>query len=464
MSAENGGPVRRGLRRLLHSIRGRGNNNSKSTTENEEGDAHPLPFLPAQRPRPLTPTASQQSPATLGTLARLPPELRRRILITAFGSRTLHLDLQFAHPRRADAVDAALADLSHSSGPGHGLGASPSGYYYFGDRDAPQAWRWTSCVCHRLVPPGSQWEQRFLEKGCPTYRYPHTDQCLEGNAHFCWMWPGPPTGKPGQSGYAPGKCMVGAMGWLLACRQAYAEGIDVLYSTNTFFVEGDALLSNLVCPDPAVVDTTRHLILPQRLERITSLELRWELLLFGPPYRPYRRREYNAAEDRALLAAHLRHLCDPFPNLRKLVLSFSDPLYNDARVRPRDALDEIERVLLRPLADAVARLPLPLRQEGVLVELPSNVFQDLGGLGLEGEAKGYEVGDEKGVWLRYPLSRRHLAESVQSSQSASEPGNGSDGFYYIKQGEESDLFWNWKGEPQSHAALNALQRCFGTGY
>jgi hypothetical protein len=257
--------------------------------------------------------------------------------------------------------------------------------------------------------------------------------------------------------------MVGAMGWLLSCRQAYAEGIDVLYSTNTFFIEGDALLSNLVCPDPAL-GTSRHLILPERLGRITSLELRWRLVLFGDTWRPYRGREHNAAEDRALLAADLRHLCDPFPNLRKLVLSFGDPLYNDDRVRPRDTLDEIERVLLRPLADAVAHLPLPLRQKGVLVELPTNVFGDLGGLGLEREEKGYEVGDEKGIWLRYPLSRAfRLAESVQTSRSASEPGNGSDSFYHIKQGEESDLFWNWKGEPQSHASLWSVQRCFG-GY
>jgi hypothetical protein len=459
MSAENHGSVSRGLRRVLQSIRGRRNN--KPTAENEE-DVHALPFLPANRPRPLTPPASQQSPATLGTLARLPPELRRRILINAFGNRTLHLDLQFAHPRRADAVDIALAELGGAGG-GHGLGAFPSSSYYLADGDAPRAWRWTSCVCHRLIPRGSRYEQHCLEKGYPTYRYPHADQCLEGgNSYtYCWLWV--PGEEWGTADYGPGKCMIGAMGWLLACRQAYAEGIDVLYSTNTFFIEGDALLSNLVCPDPALVGS-RHLILPERLERITSLELRWKLLLFGDPYRPYRGREHTAAEDRAQLAADLRHLCDPFPNLRRLVLSFSDPLYNDRRVRPRDTLDEIERVLLRPLADAVASLPLPVRQKGVLVELPTNVFEDLGILGLEREEKGYDVGNEKGIWLRYPLSRAfRLAESVQSSHSASEPGNGGDGFYYIKQGEESDLFWNWKGEPQSHASLWSVQRCFG-GY
>ncbi|KAL2127802.1 hypothetical protein VTI74DRAFT_10153 [Chaetomium olivicolor] len=86
------------LCRLLHSIRAK--ENSNRTIENEEGDAHSLPFLPAQRPRPLplTPTASQRSPAPLGTLAQLAPELRLHILIAAFGSRTLHLNMQRQHP------------------------------------------------------------------------------------------------------------------------------------------------------------------------------------------------------------------------------------------------------------------------------------------------------------------------------------------------------------------------------
>lgn len=32
--------------------------------------------------------------AALGTFALLPPELRRRVLVAAFGERTLHLDLR----------------------------------------------------------------------------------------------------------------------------------------------------------------------------------------------------------------------------------------------------------------------------------------------------------------------------------------------------------------------------------
>ncbi|KAK0639652.1 hypothetical protein B0T16DRAFT_336810, partial [Cercophora newfieldiana] len=60
------------------------------------------------------------------------------------------------------------------------------------------------------------------------------------------------------------------MGWLLACRQAYADGVDILYSTNTFFVESVQLLDAILFPIPTFV-------VPERLALITSLELRWDI-------------------------------------------------------------------------------------------------------------------------------------------------------------------------------------------
>jgi hypothetical protein len=451
MSADKHDSVLRGLRRLLRSIYRKGISNK--TIETDEGDAHPLPFLPAQRPRPLTPTPSQQSPFNLGTFARLPPELRRRVLIAAFGGRTLHLDMRFAHPRRGDAFDLVAQEINNAA---HGLGISPLSPDYFPDRDAPRAWRWSSCVCHRMLPPGSRFERRCVEEGRPVARYPHTDECLCGEALYCYLWP-PEIITPAEMIAMPRKCMVGAMGWLLACRQAYVEGIDVLYSTNTFFIESGVLFSNLVCREPSL--GARHLILPERLTCITSLELRWDLVLFGSPFRPHRGKAHGPNEDRAQLTADLQHLCDPFPNLRTLVLSFRDRLYNNREVRPAYALDEINRVLLRPLAEAIARLPLLVRQEGVVVELPSNVFEEVNGvrrkagapgcLGLEEEEdKVYEVGDggsiTQSVWLRYPLSRRPAV-----SDPAAERGHDRGDLYYIKKGPESVLFWDYNGTPRS---------------
>jgi hypothetical protein len=307
-----------------------------------------------------------------------------------------------------------------------------------------------------MEPPGSRWERRSLRLGYPVYRYPHIDGCLRGEGMCCPLWP------PESAVGIPGKCTVGVMGWLLACRQAYAEAIDLLYSTNTFFIESDALLDNLVCPGPAA-RSTNHLLLPERLARITSLELRWELLLFGQPSASWGKgfgAARNTEANRAKLTAQLFHLCSTFPNLRSLVLSFSDPLYNVRVLQPAHALAEIDRVLLRPIADAVARLPLAAQRKRVVVELPSNVFCDLNGikhkgvpgLGMEEEQKEREVDDGKGLWLRYPLGARAPRPPRDGPSDAEpEPGSGDYDFYYIKQGVESSfLYWDYDGIPRSY--------------
>ena len=280
-----------------------------------------------------------------------------------------------------------------------------------------------------------------------TYMYPHGNRCLHGGAICCVM--------------GPGKCTVGVMGWLLACRQAYAEGIDVLYSTNAFFMESTALFDALLCARPC--RASQPLLLPQRLASITSLELRWDVLLWGWRYHQpgHPRSHLFADKGRAQVAAYLSHLGDVFPNVRALVLSFTDGLYSDFQARPARVLDEIDRLLLRPIADAVARLPQAQRQH-VVVELPSTVFGDLNGtwkgppgLGLEVEKRGEEWGDAQGDWLRYPLCASSAAHSGHSDaegnkvESATGGGIDRDLFYYIKGGPESDLFWDHAGNARS---------------
>jgi hypothetical protein len=244
------------------------------------------------------------------------------------------------------------------------------------------------------------------------------------------------------------------MGWLLVCRQAYAAGIDVLYSTNTFFIESPALFDALFCPAPR----TNQLLLPQCLAIITSLELRWDVLLFGKLPGPRGDPQAHLAEDgRAQVAAHLSYLGDVFPNIRTLVLSFSGILYNDFQVRPAQVLNEIDCVLLRSIADAVARLPSQVQQQRVVVELPSNVFRDLNGddgapgLALEVEERGQEWGHGKGVWLRYPLSAPSTVHPGKGKRVEDKTGGGIDQglFYYIKEGAESDLYWGHDGNARS---------------
>jgi hypothetical protein len=140
-----------------------------------------------------------------------------------------------------------------------------------------------------------------------------------------------------------------------------------------------------------------------------------------------------------------------------LVLSFSGILYNDFQVRPAQVLNEIDCVLLRSIADAVARLPSQVQQQRVVVELPSNVFRDLNGddgapgLALEGEERGQEWGHGKGVWLRYPLSAPSTVHPGKGKRVEDKTGGGIDQglFYYIKEGAESDLYWGHDGNARS---------------
>ena len=120
-------------------------------------------------------------------------------------------------------------------------------------------------------------------------------------------------------------------------------------------------------------------------------------------------------------------------------------------------MDEINRLLLLPIADAVARLQHPQRQH-VVVELPSNVFDDLNGawnlqgspsLGLEVGKRGGKWARGKNDWLRYPLSGAtvHWAgvegEQVEGEQVEDSAGGRVDQgpFYYIKKALESELTW-----------------------
>jgi hypothetical protein len=112
------------LARTSHRVR-RLLRRGKTAEENNPAKP-PLPFLPAQR-RPLTPAPScdflvarpaQHVPpdsATGGSLffASLPLELRREVLISAFGERMLHLDLRLNKPLLSPDHYPAKADDEH---------------------------------------------------------------------------------------------------------------------------------------------------------------------------------------------------------------------------------------------------------------------------------------------------------------------------------------------------------------
>lgn len=201
------------------------------------------PYVPLQRPRPPSPTALGESisqPPTCLLFTKLPTDIRRTIFIAAFGDRTLHIDLVFDHLLLSPppAYQRNHAWIYTQDGPSSsGSGGSES-----------KIWRWGGAVCHRngpYLPPGGM-VPRFLWEG------PWNDQCMLGEASSCEE----------HEGQWPDKRQVGIMGFLLSCKQAYIEGIEILYGTNCISIASEPLMRHL--PD---------LIPPQRLASVTSIEL-----------------------------------------------------------------------------------------------------------------------------------------------------------------------------------------------
>lgn len=159
-------------------------------------DTQQLDSLPAS-----TPESGNNVLRVRGFFHQLPPELRRMILIEAFGRLTLHIHLGLNHPYLpATAILLYGSKLCHTQHGGASVPLQESAdkpRKENRDTSKPMAWQWWSCVCHR-GDPGGQW---FIQ--------PHWDRCLNGRAD-CWLWPGE----------LPAKCQIGAIGWLRTCWQA----------------------------------------------------------------------------------------------------------------------------------------------------------------------------------------------------------------------------------------------------
>ncbi|ENH63885.1 hypothetical protein FOC1_g10008027 [Fusarium oxysporum f. sp. cubense race 1] len=191
---------------------------------------------PPPRPRCLTPSGFRDVVTEQPGLPRptfqhcayykLPPDVRRYILILTLGNRRLHMDFSYDYPDIQRVVDDTK----------------------------PSSWLWWGSVCHRLPPDLDVSRTGPMTHGGPDG--PWADTCRVGDARHCGSWPGS----------FPAKCRIGTMGWLLSCRQNYAEAIDILYSTNTIIMSNEAMITHLP-----------QLLLPQRLASITSLEISWNL-------------------------------------------------------------------------------------------------------------------------------------------------------------------------------------------
>ncbi|VUC35446.1 unnamed protein product [Clonostachys rosea] len=204
-------------------------------------EAHsPLNILqPIPGPAPIKIDNGQSNPEQNGHFfSMLPAEVRRYILIHAFGHRTMHMHLTFQSPW-------ALADAEPQSSTAHAR------LDHFIRHDRPEKWMWYGCVCHRSEPEDDPLSLGRTRSWPVKQRSHFLDGCLKGEG-ACSKWPGA----------WPSKCQIGATGWLRTCRQAYMEGMDVLYGTNTMQISSVTLLRGL------------QDILPSTpLSQLTSLEL-----------------------------------------------------------------------------------------------------------------------------------------------------------------------------------------------
>ncbi|KAJ4002799.1 hypothetical protein NW766_012732 [Fusarium irregulare] len=221
------------------------NNNTKPQREPE------LPFFlnSEQHLLPLCIAKIQMQDAPI---FKLPADLRHEILIQAFGARRIHMDLFYNYPYVSKPGDSGLPQAAHYGG------------WYTKTRR--KRWQWRGCVCHRTPSPEKQKLNDDVYRvwpadnrsGDPYSPYPSwelgeernrlfdpdepgDDTCLRGYARECRSY----TDSGDRSA-----CWIGAMGWLMACRQA------------------KALLERL----PRDIPTPPRLLLLQSLEIVWRLE------------------------------------------------------------------------------------------------------------------------------------------------------------------------------------------------
>ncbi|KAL6924025.1 hypothetical protein FSST1_001299 [Fusarium sambucinum] len=386
----------------------------KSRHQKENVDPTPeMPCLTGPRPRVLTPSPSKQDlllPLQSSPLfSKLPTEIRRQILLFAFGDRTVHMDFVFEHPNKAEA-DRGHGKLGTPFGTSFGQGL---------DKSQPRIWKWRGCACHRAIPPSFRKYYRIDEKVIE----PAEDNCCSGEADFCSEW----TRYYGTTDV----CLIGAMGWLLACRQSYAEGVDVLYQTNTIHLSSEVLIYNLP-----------KLILPQRLAMMTSLEVVWLI-------------DSNICSGKSILKQRdldtiLSILDTHFPRLQRLNLALKLRLYERIPVEIDD--------MIKTLDSFVARRAQYLL-EPITISLASWAFERLYGEVLQ------MVIEEKGLvssishnWLRYKVwryldGRYDLASNGETRETYGKPeGITPQNGYWFRMGD-------WKERQTIIVAV----ACFGSG-
>ncbi|KAL2021752.1 hypothetical protein VTK56DRAFT_6695 [Thermocarpiscus australiensis] len=328
---------------------------------------------------PRMPASTANMRLNYGLFQTLPLEVRQEILTQAFGNRTLHVHLAYDHPlvrksqfkkNKRRTFLSIRADEKPEARRRHcGLGSD-----LVPDPSKPKQWQWFSCVCHRRVV--EVWARHPEPQIPPQSRIePCNDGCLNGRLFakryaanvewgaLCRCEPIAYYDRP----MADHECFIGIMGWLLACQQAYIEGIDILYRTNAFHISSLPLLLNLP-----------RLMPPRHLAAITSLELLWDL--FDD------RETIDAAYKRAQAPPSLppplppppttkfHELCQIapriFPNTRNVYVALQARIEPPMSEDPADRRPLLERAILGPVEDMFRAMgPAPEKEFSFAMQL-----------------------------------------------------------------------------------------------
>ncbi|KAL4941576.1 hypothetical protein BDV06DRAFT_178101 [Aspergillus oleicola] len=203
----------------------------------------PCPPLSA---KPCLPSATAKS----ALFQHIPPEIRRIILIQAFGRRVIHFDLRLMFPQN-EPREALAIHCPCVGDPSISLGR---------DTSKPLQWEWCVTICQR----------ERLETNCIPTEHDFFDKWKR----YSTPWLSRPQHLP-VPGHIPSECLIGALGWIQTCRQAYIEGFEILYSTNQFRIDEEKLLPWLP-----------NLLLSRQRAMIRSVQLSPMILLWPKHERP----------------------------------------------------------------------------------------------------------------------------------------------------------------------------------
>lgn len=353
------------MKRLLHP--------SRQPARDSE-PIEPLPFLlPGQTQREAISAPSDAESLGYGLFSRLPYEVRRTILSHAFGERTLHVDLSHRHPLVRKSNRPVSGSQNKIVATHCGIGSE-----LVEDTSQPKHWQWFSCVCHRLAEVEIPSTVAFYTFNSTLW--PWEDGCLQGRLCYC--------DSRTATEMATGSCSVGAIGWLLSCKSAYADGVRVLYSTNNFYISSLPLLLNA-----------------SRLLRKESLSMIRELQI-APGTHDLTRGAKDPLLDGLWDGSTgppngvLSELCcvipTTFPNLRKLDIYLQSWLVLPRHVPAEEALGAMEREVLGPVHTMLRRFASTV-QLSVAVSVEAwkalaQKYHQLDPVGLKYEQYHYDSG------------------------------------------------------------------------